>query len=161
MYYIKYPETVGYVSRQSASEPLSRQPKIDRNRLERVCIGLVSHPNKCQIDSLTILAVMGNLGAISPAMRTVCHMLWERGCVLGPRAVDSWKWSVSISFGTGSIRVKLWNPISSGSGDMGMSTIFVTTEYPRIVDKMCQDENGWELAFILDFKLQMWFDWLC
>ena len=103
MYYIDYPETVGYVSRQSASEPPSRQPKIDRNRLERFFIGLVSHPNKCQIGSLIILAVMGNLGANSSVMRTVCHVLWEHGCVLGRRAIDRWKWSASISFGTGSI----------------------------------------------------------
>ena len=48
---------------------------------------------------------------------------------------NSWKLLELISFDTGSMHTKFWNNCSSQSGDIRMSTIFTTSEYPKIVDK--------------------------
>ena len=56
------------------------------------------------------------------------------------------------------MHTKLYDIISTASGDMRMSTIFVTSEYPKIVDKcvkMCQDENRRKHGFAIDFELEM------
>ena len=48
---------------------------------------------------------------------------------------------ILVCYNTHKMCAKFWSPTLKIKGDMGMSTIFETSEYPRIVDKMCQDEK--------------------
>ena len=54
---------------------------------------------------------------------------------------DGCKWFVYVWYNVHKMCAKFWSPTLKIKGDMGMSTIFETSEYPRIVDKCVKMRN--------------------
>ena len=58
-----------------------------------------------------------------------------------PKAIKVTGLLISVFYNAHKMYEKFWSPIVKIKGDMGMSTIFEASEYPRIVDKCVKMRN--------------------